>query len=176
MHFAGSSKNEGDPKNDNDSLPVNVGDLDVENKNTTPNDDDDDSKTTSVIKLDNDPLPKGPTKTDNATSHPDLTNIKNRIDKRTDSKRRKRQGKLKPGQHANGSTPANTSSNISKNGSSTVLQVSSSNSNLNNCSTSSKDTSAESDANQIVCNNISTHNSRPENQVSRLPGQFKPKR
>ena len=175
MHFAGSSKNEGDPKNDNDSLPVNVEDLDVENKNTTPNDDDDDSKTTSVIKLDNDP-PKGPTKTDNVNSHPDLTNLKNRVDKRTDSKRRKRQGKLKPGQHANGSTPANTSSNISKNGSSTVLQVSSSNSNLNNCSTSSKDTSAESDANQIVCNNISTHNSRPENQVSRLPGQFKPKR
>ena len=171
MHFAGSSKNEVDPKNDNDSLPVNVEDLDVENKNTTLNDDDD-SKTTSVIKLDNDP-PKGPTKTDNATSHPDL---KNRIDKRTDSKRRKRQGKLKPGQHANGSTPANTSANTSKNGSSTVLQVSSSNSNLNNCSTSSKDTSAESDANQIVCNNISTHNSRPENQVSRLPGQFKPKR
>ena len=160
-----------DPKNDNDSLPVNVEDLDVENKNTTLNDDDD-SKTNSVIKLDNDP-PKGPTKTDNATSHPDL---KNRIDKRTDSKRRKRQGKLKPGQHANGSTPANTSANTSKNGSSTVLQVSSSNSNLNNCSTSSKDTSAESDANQIVCNNISTHNSRPENQVSRLPGQFKPKR
>ena len=171
MHFAGSSKNEVDPKNDNDSLPVNVEDLDVENKNTTLNDDDD-SKTNSVIKLDNDP-PKGPTKTDNATSHPDL---KNRIDKRTDSKRRKRQGKLKPGQHANGSTPANTSANTSKNGSSTVLQVSSSNSNLNNCSTSSKDTSAESDANQIVCNNISTHNSRPENQVSRLPGQFKPKR
>ena len=174
MHFAGSSKNEVDPKNDNDSLPVNVEDLDVENKNTTLNDDDD-SKTNSVIKLDNDP-PKGPTKTDNATSRSDLSNLKNRIDKRTDSKRRKRQGKLKPGQHANGSTPANTSANTSKNGSSTVLQVSSSNSNLNNCSTSSKDTSAESDANQIVCNNISTHNSRPENQVSRLPGQFKPKR